>query len=171
VIDSKQKIRNEFFTRDSKTVAIDLIGRYLVRRIDDEIYHLEIIETGAYAGISRKFGKEFSYSPGYIYIYSAQGRNKVLAISTMTENIPSVVTIRRAISVESLPEEKYRTMIDGPGKLTDVLKIGKEFDGFSIENENLWIEGNAVGASLVQHMKSSKEKMSKNCLGYFKLKI
>jgi len=171
MVNLKQKIGNEFFARDSKTVAIDLIGRYLSRRIDDRVYHLEIIETGAYAGISRKFGKEFSYSPGSIYIYSAQGRSKVLAISTLTEGIPSVITLRKAMALEPLPGERYRTLIDGPGKLTKILKIGKEFDGFSIENENLWIEGNAVDSCLVEHIKHSEAKMPDNCLGHFRLRI
>jgi len=124
------KLKENFFARDSEQVARELIRKYLVRIIGGEIIYGEIIATDAYREMGKRDSKSILYPPGKIYIYTLYGR-PTLNISTEREGAPSCVLIH---DIRKDGKEF------GPIKLTEALKIDKEFDGRSIAGEEVYID-------------------------------
>lgn len=151
------KLPESFFARDSRDVAADLIGRELVRYLDNTAYRGTITETAAYSGKgSRTAGNGIAYAPGKIYIMGYRGRN-FLNIATDAEGIDSCVQIRRIrLDGEDL----------GPMQLTKRLQIHRNLDGDSIEGYHLWIEDDKSSAS--SFTLPEQEKMAPNCLGIYR---
>ena len=129
----------EFFNRDTKTVAEDLIGKFLVRKISGKTISAMITETEAYDGFEDKAshaskGKtkrtEIMYGhPGHFYIYLCYGMYYMLNISTREHGYPAAVLIRGVEGAE------------GPGKLTRFLKIERKLNGkVARKSSGLWVE-------------------------------
>lgn len=147
----------DFFARDPRTVARDLLGRTLVRATPQGEVRGKIIETGAYeAGDERPTRNGMSYAPGTIYVMPFRG-NHFLNVATDRQGKASCVSIRGV--------ELEHVVLDGPGK------VGREFsveflDGELLGNE-LKIEGNAVPVSQTE---IKRDGNSQNCLGYYQVK-
>lgn len=133
-----------FYLRDSIEVAKDLLGKVIVR----EGYLFKIVETEAYMGETDKAAhvyktkKSVRTAPlyelgGTVYVYLIYGMYYCLNISANDVNVPHCVLIR---AVEPLNEEateyalknrsnkKITQLTNGPGKLTQALKIDKTFN-------------------------------------------
>lgn len=134
-------INKEFFDRKTLKVARDLVGRYLVRKIDGKIVREKITEVEAYIGPhdlashSSKGGtprtEVMHAEAGTIYIYFIYGMYYMLNIVTEEEDYPAAILIRAT--------ENYK----GPGVLTRQLKITKEFNGKMVgKSSGLWFEEN-----------------------------
>ncbi len=160
------RLTEDFFARDSREVAQDLLGRELVRNVSPRrVYRGKITETGAYHGyIEGRKREGLAYAPGMIFLYIGQRGYSTFCIATESEGVPSVVTIR-----ELYPLEGIDMPVDGPAKLVRALRIDRSFDGKSINGNNLWIEGNSIGSSEVQFIFPQNRKMAPNCLGYYRL--
>jgi len=134
------RVERDFFMRDVLDVAPDLLGKYLVRKLDDgQIKKYIITEVEAYRGQEdlachaskgRTSRTEIMYhNGGYIYVYLIYGMYWMLNFVTSLKDIPQAVLIRGI--------EGY----DGPGKLTKALKIDKSFYGKDLTSNNkLWVE-------------------------------
>ena len=125
-----------FYDRDAKSVAKDLIGKTLFRKIGGQEFYTRIIETEAYLGTEDKAchaskGKTNRNSvmfgpPGFIYIYFIYGMYDMLNIVTAEEGNPHAVLIR---ALEPLTAGvPIKNKLNGPGKLTRELKITQEFN-------------------------------------------
>lgn len=154
-----KRLGREFFNRDTVIVARDLLGKFLVRKINNKIVRAKITETEAYCGIKDRAShaskgltprtKTMFGPPGHAYVYLIYGMYHCLNIVTEEEGYPSAVLIR------GLEGEK----LDGPGKLCRYLKITKELNGADISvSAELWIES-ASWRRKKEH--SSKIKKSK----------
>jgi DNA-3-methyladenine glycosylase len=130
----------DFFRRDALTVAPELAGKLLVRRLDDGPRALRITETEAYLGEAdtachahkgRTRRTETLYLPGgAIYVYLCYGLHWLINIVTGQAEDPQCVLIRAC-------EAPY----DGPAKLTKRLMIDRRFNGGDIcLSDALWIE-------------------------------
>lgn len=139
---ARRKLENTFFARDTKQVAKDLVGCVLVRQFGNgETTRLQIKETEAYLGekdeaCHARYGKtkrtEVMFGkPGTMYVYLIYGMYDMLNIVTASKGAPEAVLIR---GVEGF---------DGPGKLTQGLKITKDKHNSKElgENPGIWIEG------------------------------
>jgi DNA-3-methyladenine glycosylase len=130
----------KFYARDCLTVAEELVGKWLCRRLPDgALLRLRITETEAYRGeedtaCPRAQGPhppaEVLYgSPGTLYVYLCYGIHWLLNIVTGTAGYPQAVLIRACEHAE------------GPGRLTRALSIDGAFHGGSIlSSDALWIE-------------------------------
>lgn len=130
----------DFYTRDVLTVAPELIGKILVRRLPaGEEIRCRITETEAYrgeedTGCHAKAGKtkrtETLYKKGgCAYIYLCYGVHHLINAVTGAEEQPQAALIR---GVEGF---------DGPGKLTKALQITKEFNAADLTtSKEIWIE-------------------------------
>lgn len=143
----------KFFNRPTVTVARDLIGCYLVRKIGTQTVRSLITETEAYDGhgdlashASRGMTPRTAvmFGPaGYWYVYLCYGVHWMLNIVTGPKGYPAAVLIR---SVTDAP---------GPGRLTKKLKItgalntlpSARASGLWIEARNARIPANAIHAS------------------------
>lgn len=149
----KIKLKWEFFAREPKKVAQDLLGMDLIRKIDEEIMSGMIVETEAYREIGKatKNIPGILRSPGKIYIMPYRGHT-FLNIATEAFNTPSCVFIKDLMC----NGEVY-----GPGKLTKLFKIDKSLDGKSITGDELWIDSRIEDVSY---------DITDNCVAHYRLK-
>lgn len=155
------RLAEGFFARPSMEVAQDLIGRRLVRQISGKKYTAMITETGAYRGGNRE---GLRYGPGKVYVAIFRGGNATLCVGTEAQDVPAVVTIRKAYPLEGLEAD-----LGGSARLTNALHINKQLDGKSISDDELYIEGISVEPSRIRFVAPRMEKMADNCLGYYRL--
>lgn len=145
-----------FFQRRTLTVARDLLGCTLCRRVDGKTTRGIITETEAYCGphdlashASR--GKTartaVMFGPaGHIYVYLIYGMYWCLNIVTERAGYPAAVLIR-AVAVPNVPYQKT----NGPGKLCRWFHIDKTLNGKPVgRNAGLWIESSRKKISAAQ---------------------
>ncbi len=163
-----KKLTEDFFTRDALTVGRELIGKYLVREIDNEKIIVKITETESYLGDIDKachaYGgkitdrtKTFYMNGSTIYVYLIYGMYYCFNIITDTTNKPSAVLIRGAEPVENIEKlsllrynKPYKELtvyqkknfLNGPGKLCKGLNIDKSFNEKSILSNYIYILDN-----------------------------
>ena len=132
-------LKESFFKKDAFFVAENLLGKYLVRKNGKEVISLKINEVEIYDGFKDKAshaskGKTKRNEPmfesgGIFYVYLVYGMYFMLNVVCGENGYPSAILIRGA--------GEY----DGPGKLTNFLKIDKTLNGKKIKKaSNLWIE-------------------------------
>ena len=136
----------QFYNRSALLVAQDLLGCFLIRRINKTITKFKIVETEAYEGPNdlashasrgRTARNEVMFgSPGIIYVYFTYGMHYMLNIVTSKKDYPAAVLIRAVESCSS------KVIGNGPAKLTKALQIDKSFNKLPIYNKKngLWIE-------------------------------
>lgn len=130
---------HSFFQRKTLIVAKDLLGKYLVRKINGKIIREKITEVEAYVGPhdlashsskGRTKRTEAMHSRGgTIYVYFIYGMHHMLNIVTEMKDYPAGILIRAT------------EVTKGPGKVAKKFKIDKKLYGKSLGKETgLWIE-------------------------------
>lgn len=124
------KLSENFFSRKAEIVAKELLGKILVRKINDITLKSRIVETEAYYGsrdpASRAFKKTkmsqpmFS-KPGTFFVYNV---HKYLMFNIVTEKEGRA----GAVLIRALEPLNFKANLSGPGKLTQVLNISKDFN-------------------------------------------
>ncbi len=148
-------LTQKFFTRKANLVAPELLGKYLVRKIGGRKTALMITETEAYDGFEDKAShasrglternKVMFGPPGRFYVYLIYGMYEMLNIVTGEKGYPSAVLIR---GVENF---------NGPGKLTQALKISRQFNGkLAAPKNDLWLEDRGVIVKKKQIIKTAR---------------
>lgn len=160
------KLKRDFYNRDARIVGEDLIGKILVRKYDDIIIKLRIVETEAYIGAidkaSHGYGgkitprtKTMFGPPGYTYVYFIYGMYYCMNFVTEEEGTCSGVLIRGAepiINEEEMSLNRYkkqlheltkyqkRNISNGPGKLCNALKITLAHNGTDLTGDEIYVE-------------------------------
>ena len=140
-----------FFARDASIVAKQLLGKILVRKLGNRIISGKIVETEAYYGnkdpASRaykgynNFAKLMWDKPGKIFIYMVHA-NWLFNIVTGDFGTPSAVLIRALEPLKGINKMLINRkmpisqLTNGPGKLTQALKITKVFNDTDITKGN-----------------------------------
>lgn len=148
---SKRLPRN-FYTRPTLTIAQDLLGKFVVRKMPGgRLRFGKIVETEAYIGPQDRAshawgGKKTPRNQaewkigGHVYIYLVYGMYWQLNISTAGEGVPECVLIRALEIAEEYPE-----CANGPGKLCRYLKLDKTFYGEDLtRSRRFWLEDHGV---------------------------
>lgn len=145
----------EFFERDTLTVARELLGKYLVRRVRGREIAVMITEVEAYDGPHDKAshahrGQTERNAPmfgvaGVWYVYLVYGMHEMVNIVTGRKGYPAAVLMR---GVES---------VSGPGRLTKFLNITRAQNGKHATRANgFWIEDRGVVLSDTQIKKTPR---------------
>ena len=148
-----------FYSRDTLTVARDLLGRDIVRaREDGKRLVCRITETEAYIGRLDKACHAYGYKrtprtetlfapPGTAYIYLIYGMYHCLNFVTEAEGEPAAVLIRGAVPVENgdiiaknrfhckeneLNAYQRKNFLNGPGKLCRGLALTRTQNGLDL---------------------------------------
>ena len=133
----------KFFQDNILKICPNLLGKYLVRKIEKQKTKYLITEIEAYDGQNDlashgRFGKTkrnkaMFLQGGHFYVYLIYGMYWMLNIVTGEKDYPAAILIRGTKE------------INGPGRLTKNLKINKIFDKQIIHPDtNLWIEENNI---------------------------
>lgn len=139
----KHVLKKEYYDRPVLDVAPDLLGKFLVRKIDGITHAYMIVETEAYDGPldlachaskGRTKRTEVMFGvAGHWYVYFVYGMHHMLNIVTGPVGYPAAVLIR---GVEN---------IIGPGRVTKQLSINKTLNARKADTEcGLWIEDRGV---------------------------
>jgi len=138
------RLRPDFFKRTTTTVARELIGKYLVRRIGRRTVAAMITETEAYHGPCDRAshasrGKTARTQimfgpPGSWYVYFVYGMHHCANVVTGPEGFPAAVLIR-AVDMPSS---------HGPARLCKALRIDRQLNGLPSRNAHIWIEDRGV---------------------------
>lgn len=132
-----------FFARRVHTVARELLGKYLVRKVDGNVERFLITEVEAYDGErdlachaskGRTSRTEVLYAkPGTLYVYLCYGIHNLLNVVTDREEYPAAVLIR---GVEG---------VSGPGRVTKTLAIARDLHGIPAgKKAGLWFEESGI---------------------------
>jgi len=146
-----REVEIEFFDRAADAVAMELLGKLLIRFRDNKPLGGMIVETEAYFGeedpASRasKGGKikDLMYrEPGYILVYMVHA-NWLLNIVTGPSEKASAVLIRAIEPMIGIPEMmdnrgvyEIRKLTSGPGKVTKALDINGEFNRYRVNSDD-----------------------------------
>lgn len=159
----KERLLPEFFSRDTATVAKDLLGKELVRKFDDRRLRGKVVETEAYYGEGdppshasngRTPRSEIMWGrPGLVYVYLVYGIHMMFNVVTEPENNPGAVLFRAVEPLEGVDfmaetrgVEKEEELTNGPGKLTEAFRIGKEENGLDLtESDELGLVDRSGG--------------------------
>ena len=138
------RLPSNFFQRDTLEVAPELLGKTLVRKLEDNsIRKFKITEVEAYCGTEdlachaskgRTPRTEVMFKEGgLVYVYLIYGMYWMLNIVTGRENDASAILIR---GIDN---------ISGPGRVGKALQLNKTFYGENISTSNrIWIEDSDV---------------------------
>lgn len=162
-----KKLNQNFYARDTLTVARELLGKHLVRVVEGVSLTLRITETEAYIGRMDKACHAYNYkhtkrtetlfaSPGTAYLYLIYGMYTCLNCVTEAEGEPAAVLIRGgepadAQSADLLSNSRFgcaaadmssyqrKNFLNGPGKLCKALSLTTKENGLSLMGSTLYI--------------------------------
>jgi DNA-3-methyladenine glycosylase len=140
-----RRLTRPFYRRPALTVARDLLGRSLCRRVGPRrVLRGRIVEVEAYDGPEdrashARFGPTPRNAPmfragGIAYVYLIYGIHHCLNVVTGPSGYPAAVLIRAV----DLGEPSGSA--SGPGRLTRRFGIGREHDGVSLLGREVWLE-------------------------------
>lgn len=169
------RLSREFYNGDTVEIARALLGKYLVRRLEDgTILAGRLTETEAYVGRCDKACHAYNYRrtertatlfgpPGHAYIYFIYGMYHCLNVVTEPEGEPSAVLLRamepaagtdtiRRLRFGDKPLNAYRkkNFLNGPGKLCKGLALTKAENKLDLTGDTLYLCDSPLdfGASL-----------------------
>lgn len=158
--------RSYYLNSDVVSLAKDLLGKYLVTRIEGKLTSGMIVETEAYEGVTDKASHayggrrtartEVMYSiGGTAYIYLCYGVHSLFNIVTNEEGIPHAILIRGILpadGMETMLQRTGKTSVTknfgiGPGNVSKALGIHYSYTGIDItgkplkqEDPGIWVE-------------------------------
>jgi len=152
-----------FYLHDTVTVARNLLGCVLGRRIGRSSVAARIVETEAYLGANdpaahtrrglRTPRVESMYlEGGHAYVYFTYGMYFCLNVVTQEEDQAEAVLIRAAQPLEGVEVMKQHRLkarrgfdlLNGPGKLCMAMEIDRQLDGEPLDGRKLWISQREV---------------------------
>ena len=160
------KLTQDFYDRDTRVVARDLLGKYLVRIEEDGLpLVVRLCETEAYIGRLDKACHAYNYRrtartetlfapPGTAYIYFIYGMYYCLNCVTEAQGEPCAVLLRGGQprgNVEALAWNRYhkslaelsryqrKNFLNGPGKLCKALGLTKRENGTSLLEDRFFL--------------------------------
>lgn len=159
------KLDKSFYTRDTLTVARELLGCHIIHKTPEGILEMRITETEAYCGINDKAchtygGRKTDRTEvmfrqgGCAYVYLIYGMYNCLNVVTEEEGNPCAVLIRGCETVgnpdpvslrrygvpyKELDSYRKKHLADGPGKLCLAMDIDRRLNGADLTGDILYI--------------------------------
>ena len=138
-------IPREFYNRDPRLVAPDLLGKVLVRREKKGVLAGRIVEVEAYLGqddpaahssVGRTARNAVMFGPpGHVYVYFIYGNHYCLNVSCLPEGVAGAILFRALEPLEGIEEmararqvkvtnpRDLRKLASGPGRLAEAFGV------------------------------------------------
>jgi DNA-3-methyladenine glycosylase len=151
------RLSRKFYSRDTETIAKELLGKVLVHRTKEGLLKGKIVETEAYLGKNdpgakgnrnvNNAPKSLQKEPGHAFVYFTYGNHWMLNVVAKNPGILGAVLIRAVEPLQGIKLMKrwrekgdIKDLTTGPGKLTQAFGIDKSHDGLDLTKDNLFIE-------------------------------
>ncbi len=165
------KLDYDFYQKDAVQTAKNLLGKIIVRKYEGKTIKVKIVDTEAYMGAQDKASHAYNNKKtkrtetmfaggGLAYIYLIYGMYYCFNIVTAEENNPHAVLIRAVEPVKGfdaikknrkIKSNKVEALTNGPGKLSQALKIDKSLDGCDLVKSNqLYLLNNEVDDFIIE---------------------
>ncbi len=159
---SLPKLSTNFYTRDLLTVAINLLGKILVKKTSKKIFAGKIVEVEAYDGSTDEAAHTFRGKTkrneimfgegGFFYVYFTYGAHFCCNVVTGKKNKGTAVLLRALEPIEGIEEmsmnrfghyllnEKEKiNLTNGPGKLCKAFNIDRSFNGVDLTGNEIFL--------------------------------
>lgn len=173
------KLSRKFYSRDTKIVAKELLGKILVHKDCKG----KIVETEAYLGLDdpgsigfrkvKNIPKSLLKSPGHIFVYFTYGNHWMLNVIAK-KSLLGAVLIRAVEPLKGIELMKKRrgineikNLTNGPGKLTKALGIDKSHDGLDLTRDDLFIEDSKEKFDIVKTTRVGLSKGKEKLLRFY----
>lgn len=133
-----------FYGRDTVTVARELLGKLLVRRIDGQVRVGRIVEVEAYLGPGDMAAhtargptprtRAMFGPPGHVYVYLVYGMHHCMNVVTEPEGVGTAVLLR---ALEPMAGIELDTR--GPGRLCKAMGIDLGHYGHDLCSDTLFV--------------------------------
>ncbi len=141
-----------FYCRDPSLVAVELLGKQLVRRLDENLLGGLIVEVEAYYGAEdpasrafrglKSFNRMMWMEPGRAFIYNVHRYWMFNVVAHESGGVGAILV--RAIEplygvdmmMKNRPVKNIRDLTSGPGRLSEALAIDKRFNGAYLTEED-----------------------------------
>jgi DNA-3-methyladenine glycosylase len=143
-----RKLAREFYDRDTRVVARELLGKYLVRVVNGVERIGRIVEAEAYLGphdlaahSSRGLTKRTAVMfgrPGHAYVYMIYGMYFCMNVVTEREGHASAVLLRAVEPIQNVTEKTT-----GPGLLCKAMGIDRNLNGHDLLSDDFYIASNS----------------------------
>ena len=147
-------LSREFYSRETKKVAKELLGKIFVFRTAEGICKGKIVETEAYLSkkdpgarggrLFEKPPKELIGSPGHCFVYLTYGFHYMFNFVTEPEGKAGAVLIRAVEPIQGQELMRKRRgrddLTNGPGKFTQAFGISKKENGMDITKGSMFVE-------------------------------
>lgn len=157
------RLSREFYNGNTIDISRELLGKYLVRRLDGEALVGRITETEAYIGRCDKACHAYGYrktprtstlfmEPGHAYIYFIYGIYHCLNLVTEPAGEPAAVLIRAiqpAAGMETMRRLRYgdapmtayrrKNFSNGPGKVCKALSLSSSENKLDLTEDTLFV--------------------------------
>lgn len=152
------KLPRSFYLRPTLTVARDLLGKYIVRRLKGKSLIGKIVETEAYLGDNDPASHAFRGKTkrnevmfgegGHLYVYFTYGMHFCANVVTDAERRGRAVLLRaveplegRDIMVKNrkLKDAPYKNLTNGPAKLCEAFGINGRHNGTDLLSDEILI--------------------------------
>ena len=151
------RLNRKFYSRDTKAIAKDLLGKVLVHKSKKGVLKGKIVETEAYLGKNDPGAKgnrsiktaprSLLKEPGHAFVYFTYGNHWMFNVVAKNPGILGAVLIRAVEPIKGIDimkrnrkREKITELTNGPGKLTQAFGITKSHDGMDLTKGDLFIE-------------------------------
>jgi DNA-3-methyladenine glycosylase len=167
------KLPRSFYLRPTLTVAKDLLGKYLVRKISGKTLIGKIVEVEAYLGENDPASHAYNGQTrrnevmfrkgGHLYVYFTYGMHFCANVVTRKEGIAHAVLLRAVEPVQGIDTMKHnrngvmeywnthpRQLTNGPAKFCQAFSIGRKENGTDLLGNVIFItEGEYIPRSQI----------------------
>jgi len=160
-------LKRNFFERDTRLVASQLLGTKLVRHCNGRRLSGMVIETEAYLGADDSASHAFRgktprnqimFGPaGIAYVYFTYGKHHLLNVVTEAQDNPRAVLFRAIMplrgrrQMEASRGKRGRELANGPAKLCQAMTIDLSLNAWDLTcGKKLWLENhNAIPENFI----------------------
>ena len=182
---NRKKLPRSFYLRPTLTVAKDLLGKYLARRVRGKLLIGKIVEAEAYLGEKdpashayrgkTKRNEVMFRKGGHLYVYFTYGMHFCANVVTEKEGVGHAVLLRALEPIEEIEQMKknrgfttdeteYRMLTNGPAKLCKAFGIARDQNGIDLLGNDIFIAiGERISKSKIRQstrigIRNGKEK-------------
>ena len=173
-----RKLPREFYLQPTLQVAKQLIGKYLIRRLNRRLLVGRIVEVEAYLGSMDPASHAFKgrtprnevmfQQGGHMYVYFTYGMHYCSNVVTEAEGIGHAVLLRALEPIQGLDvmaqnrqtklesENDRRQLCSGPAKLCKAFSISRNENATDLCGKVIWIVEDTNGARLQSVQRSTR---------------